>query len=375
MVRMRREMTRANQRPPGERRDASMRRRSNGRRGMLRPVLAVLAGLLIATTAGAEDWRGPTTGPVGAEGKRVVVVAENMRNDGIGGIVAGLNEAAGVLGWHIIVLDAAGDVTKTADALRIAVSSDVGDGTTADGVILAGLDAVRGMADYGDVARTRTLPVVGWHVGPQPGPVPSTPVAVNVTTDPAEVARLAADVAIAEARGHAGVVILTDYRYAIAISKARGMANRIKACVQCTLLELVDLPLADTATRMPAEIARLRRQHGDQLTDILAINDLYFDDATAELQREGVAPDRLALISAGDGSPSARDRIRRGYYQTATVAEPLPLQAWQLLDELNRLMARQPVSGFIAEPSVVTQADPEPATVDFRTIYRQIWRR
>ncbi|HEV2678198.1 MAG TPA: substrate-binding domain-containing protein [Aliidongia sp.] len=331
--------------------------------------------ILIGPPAAAQEWHGPTTGPAAAPGKRIVVVAENMRNDGIGGIVADLNEAAGVLQWHIVTLDAAGDEARLADALRISVSGDVGDGTAADGVVLAGLDAVRGMPDYGDAAQERALPLVGWHVGPRPGPVPSTPVAINVTTDPAAVARLAAKAAITRSNGRAGVVILTDYRYAIAVSKARGMANSIKACGQCTLLELVDVPLADTATRMPVEIARLMQQYGGELTDILAINDLYFDDATAELQREGIAPDRISLISAGDGSPSALDRIQRGYYQTATVAEPLALQAWQLLDELNRLMARQPVSGFVADPIVVTRTDPAPAVADFRTIYRRIWQR
>lgn len=364
-------MTRANQRPRDGTFEASSRLRRAGRRWALLSLFSILIG----SAAVAQEWHGPTTGPAAVEDKRIVVVAENMRNDGIAGVVDGLTEAAAVLRWHLTILDAAGDLTKTADALRIAVSSDIGDGTTADGVVLAGLDAIRGMPDYGDRASERRLPLVGWHVGPQPGPVPSTPIAVNVTTDPAAVARLAANAAIAESKGHAGVVILTDYRYAIAISKARGMANRIKTCVQCTLLEMVDVPLADTATRMPAEIERLLRQHGDQLTDILAINDLYFDDAIAELEREGVRPDRLALISAGDGSPSALDRIRRGYYQTATVAEPLALQAWQLLDELNRLMAHQPVSGFVAEPAVITRTDPAPAAPDFRAIYRGIWQR
>jgi ribose transport system substrate-binding protein len=328
-------------------------------------------GTLATLTAGAEDWLGPTTGPAAQPDKRIIVVAEDMRNDGIGGIVGGLDEAADVLGWHLVVLDAAGSPTGLPSVLRAAVSDE----TAADGVVLVGLDAVRGMPDYGDAAKERHLPMVGWHVGPEPGPVASTPVAVNVSTDPREVARLAADTAIEQSGGRAGVVILTDYRYAIAVAKARGMANRVKTCARCTLLEIVDLPLADSGRLMPAELARLRQQHGARMTDILAINDLYFDDAVENLQHEGVPSDALSLISAGDGSPSALDRIRRGYYQTATVAEPLALQAWQLLDELNRLMARQPVSGFVAKPSVVTRTDPAPEGADFRTIYRRIWQR
>ncbi|WP_189049145.1 substrate-binding domain-containing protein [Aliidongia dinghuensis] len=326
---------------------------------------------IVARPAAGAGWHGPPAGPAGAEDKRIAVVALDMRNDGVSGVVDGLTEAAGVLGWHLVVLDGAGDPTDLAAALRTAVAED----TAADGVVLVGLDAVRERPYYGAAAEARLLPLVGWHVGPQPGPVPSTPVAVNVTTDPRTVARLAAEAAISRSGGHAGVVILTDYQYAIAVAKARGIANRIRACAQCNLLELVNLPLTETGRRMPAEMARLLKQYGDALTDVLAINDLYFDDAVGELQQEGVPTDRLSLISAGDGSPSARDRIRRGFYQTATIAEPLELQAWQLLDELNRLMAHQPTSGFVAEPEVVTRADPEPEDPDFRASYRRIWQR
>lgn len=352
-------------------------RRPSGARWRVLSALVLCAGLASGAVARAEEWLGPNAGPSAAPGRRIVVVAENMRNGGISGLVDGMQEAAGVLGWHLEILDAAGDPNRLSAALKTAVSADPGDGAgPADGLVLAGMDAVRNMPDFGASVEASRLPVVGWHVGPQPGPVASTPVAVNITTDPAVVARLAAEQVINRSTGHAGVVILTDYQYAIAVSKARVMANRIRGCERCTLLEVIDLPIAETASRMDAEVERLRSLYGDQLTHILAINDLYFDDATGELQREGVPLDRMSLISAGDGSPSARDRIRRGYYQTATAAEPLPLQAWQLLDELNRLMAHQPVSGFIASPILITREQPAPLDgVDFRRIYREIWGR
>jgi len=345
--------------------------RSLGWRSRLVVVIGV--GLASVGASRAADWQGPTSGPPAPPGKHITVVAENMHNDGIAGLIDAMKEAAAVLDWHLDILDAGGDGQRLSVALK-AASGEAGG--RVDGLVLVGMDAVRNMPDFGDSVDASQLPVVGWHVGPQPGPVASTPVAVNITTDPAEVARLAADQVIQHPDGHAGVVIFTDYQYAIAVAKARVMANSIRGCEQCTLLEVVDLPLAETATRMGEEIDRLRSLYGYALTHILAINDLYFDDATGELLREDVPPDHLSLISAGDGSPSARDRIRRGYYQTATVAEPLPLQAWQLLDELNRVMAHQPVSGFVASPIVITGSQTSPATEgDFRGVYRKIWGR
>ena len=41
----------------------------------------------------------------------------------------------------------------------------------------------------------------------------------------------------------------------------------------------------------------------------------------------------LSMLSAGDGSESAFLRIRTGSFQTGTVAEPLNLHGWQLVDE------------------------------------------
>lgn len=40
-----------------------------------------------------------------------------------------------------------------------------------------------------------------------------------------------------------------------------------------------------------------------------------------------------------DGDASEFERIRSGDYQRASIAEPLYLQGWQLIDELNRARA------------------------------------
>ena len=59
-------------------------------------------------------------------------------------------------------------------------------------------------------------------------------------------------------------------------------------------------------------------------------------------------------VAAGDGSESAFQRIKTGQYQSITVAEPLNLQGWQLVDELNRAISGEECSGYVTAPSVVT---------------------
>jgi ribose transport system substrate-binding protein len=61
------------------------------------------------------------------------------------------------------------------------------------------------------------------------------------------------------------------------------------------------------------------------------------------------------ILVAADGNRSAYDRIRQGgQYQQVTASEPIELQAFQALDELNRAFNKQAPSGFIQNPYLVT---------------------
>ena len=144
------------------------------------------------------------------------------------------------------------------------------------------------------------------------------------------------------------------------------------------------MALSESAARMPAAARELLAAHGARWTHALAINDIYFDYAVPVFIESGVASRAISLLSAGDGSAPAFLRIRAGTYQTGTVAEPLNLQGWQVVDELNRLMAGQPVSGFVAPVHLVTAeniaVDGGPRYVydpdnGYRDLYRRIWKR
>lgn len=90
---------------------------------------------------------------------------------------------------------------------------------------------------------------------------------------------------------------------------------------------------------------------------VLAIKDICFDDAVPVLIEAAVPNGAISPPSAGDGSASALLRIRAGTCHTGTVAEPLNMQGWQVIDELNRLLAGQAVSGFVAPVHLVSVQD------------------
>ncbi|MCB8876618.1 substrate-binding domain-containing protein [Acidisoma silvae] len=295
-------------------------------------------------------WDGPTTGPKAVKGKSVVVVAGDMKNGGILGATKGFQEAAKLLDWNVRVIDGAGTVSGRTSAFSQALA------LKPDGIVLEGFDPIEQRPGL-QAAQAANIPIVAWHASPKVGPIAGTDVRVNVSTDAMLVAEAAADWAYIDANGKPAVVVFTDGQYQIAVAKAKEMERIIKA-MGGKVLAYEDTPIADTSTRMPQLTTSLLQKFGAKWTHSLAINDIYFDFMGPSLEDAGVdGTGNPKSVAAGDGSRSAYERIRAGQYQSVTVAEPLTLQGWQLVDEMNRAFAGQPWSGYVAPFHVVTQAN------------------
>lgn len=304
-------------------------------------------GVVAKYASKVDTWDGPTSGPKAAEGKFVVIVAADMKNGGILGVVNGIQEAAQAIGWKVTVLDSAGSIEGRTAAFGQALT------LKPNGIIIAGFDAVEQKPAMAE-ARKAGIPMVAWHAAPHVGPVDDVGVFANVTTDPMEVSKAAADYAFVDAGGKPGVIIFTDSTYAIAIAKADAMKKQIEA-LGGTVLEYVDTPIAETSQRMPQLTTTLLQKYGPKWTHSLAINDIYFDFMGPSLSAAGIPGDGAPKsVAAGDGSESAYQRIRSKQYQSVTVAEPLNLQGWQLIDEMNRAFAGAQWSGYVSPLHVVT---------------------
>ncbi|MEM1346359.1 MAG: substrate-binding domain-containing protein [Pseudomonadota bacterium] len=310
------------------------------------PVAEAMA--LVEKHAGQKTaWDGPTSGPAAAADKTVVVLAADMKNGGILGVTNGVEEAAAAIGWEVRILDGAGSVSGRTAAFGQAMALQP------DGIIVNGFDLVEQQAAL-EQAVAAGIPIAAWHASPNIGCNPAEGVSVNVSTDAMEVSASAAQWAFADAGGKPGVVIFTDSTYSIAIAKADRIKEEIER-LGGTVLEYVDTPIADTSSRMPTLTTALLQRHGAKWTHALAINDIYFDFMGPSLAAAGIAGDGAPkAVAAGDGSESAYQRIRSAQYQAVTVAEPLNLQGWQLVDELNRAMQGEACSGYIPPLHVVT---------------------
>ena len=330
--------------------------------------------IVAAASRPGLEWRGPTAGPKAARNKTIALWADNLRNGGVLGAAVGVREAARQIGWPVRLFHSDGTTAGMKASLANAIAAG------SDGIIVLAGDH-RQMDPQLRAAAEDGAKIVGWHVAAAPGPIPASPISVNISSDPLEVASVTALAALLPTRGDAGVVIFTDNSIEIARAKSEQMIAVIRGAGG-TLLEVLDIPLAAVPQKMPDATSALLARHGPRWTHALAINDIYFDYAVAQMSSQGLSGRELTLLSAGDGSASAILRIMAGSFQSSTVAEPLNLHGWQLIDEMNRLFCDFGLTNFVAPAHLLTRAniaydggprmmfDPDNG---YRDSYRHIW--
>ncbi len=293
-------------------------------------------------------WDGPIEGPRAVYDKNVIFVASDLRNGGVYGVARGMSEANSHLDWHLRFIDGLGSEVRQGAAIRKAI------GFEPDAIVLGGIDASR-HKDVLLLAQSKGIVIIGWHATEAAGISAENGLYTNITTDPYDVAEIAALLAIVDSGGKANALIFTDPNYKIATLKSDAMAETIKRCKRCELLEVKPLHLDKIAEQMPSTMDSLWSQYGQRITHILAINDLYIDYAIPSLESyQQKYPNVPSNISAGDGSKAAYKRIDNDKFQLATVPEPLYLQGWQIIDELNRAFSNLPPSGYSAPVHLVT---------------------
>jgi ribose transport system substrate-binding protein len=318
-------------------------------------------------------WNGPTHGPTAVAGRSIVYVAQTMTNPGVAGAAEGVREAARVIGWDVRVIDGGG----TPAGIQAAMSEAVD--VRPSGIVIGGFDP--GSTSQ-QVARANAagIPLIGWHAVASPGPSRRPRLFTNVTTKVEEVARASGQWVISSSHGTAGAVVFTDASIPFAKYKSDLIRKELATCAGVRLLAYENIPRPDASSRTPREISSLLSRFQGSWTHSVAINDLYFADAAPAFRaagKNGAGPP--FNIGAGDGDPSAFERINSGQYQAATVPEPLSLQGWQIVDEFNRAFSGRPASGYVAPVHISTADNSQGATswdpVGYREAYRKIWGR
>ncbi|GCB52188.1 substrate-binding domain-containing protein [Streptomyces sp. NL15-2K] len=318
-------------------------------------------------------WNGPTSGPTAVPGRTIAYVAQTMTNPGVAGAADGVREAARVIGWNVRVIDGGG----TPAGIQAAMSDAVA--LRPSGIVIGGFDPD---STSQQVARANAarIPLIGWHAVAAPGPSRRPELFTNVTTRVEDVAGVSAQWVISSSRGNAGVVVFTDASIPFARNKSELIRQELATCSGVKLLAYENIPIPDASSRTPREVASLLSRFQDRWTHSVAINDLYFADAAPAFRAAGKQGSGPPFnIGAGDGDPSAFQRINSRQYQAATVPEPLSLQGWQIVDEFNRAFSGRPASGYVSPVHIATSDNSDGDTAwdppGYREAYRKIWGR
>lgn len=304
-------------------------------------------------------------------GAVIAFVASDLSNGGITGVLKGVKEAAMHLNWTVKVYDGQATPNGRTTAMNAAIADKV------DALILGGTDATEQAAQI-VTANAAKIPVFGWHSGPKPGP--GLGMKTNVTTDPLIVSEEAASYAIAKSgKTKFGAVIFTDSQYAVAIAKSDAIAKKLRTSPYATVLEIKDSPISSASQQMPAIISSMLQQYGSKFTYFFGINGAYANGAAPALQSAGISgTGKPYAIAAGDGDAAELNRIRTSKYQLATVAEPLYLQAWQLVDAINSTFGKKSIAMWAALPGLIDKSNVpttdvfDPAS-GYRNIYLKVW--
>jgi ribose transport system substrate-binding protein len=194
---------------------------------------------------------------------------------------------------------------------------------------------------------------VGLHAAGYPGPQPDINLFVNIQEDPVEIGKAEAAWVVADSNGTARAVVLSHNEYAIAKVKSTATKDEIEKCAGCKVLEYVNLPASEAAQRQPQLTTSWVQRFGTPLYATSVATTI--GTAVPSSGAAASTPSQVKLVAA-DGNRSAYDRIRKGgQYHTVTVSEPIELQAYQAIDELNRAFHGEKPSGFVQPPFLVTK--------------------
>ena len=291
-----------------------------------------------------NEWRGPTSSPKPEPGKHIAYISNDENNDAARAWGQAIAEAGGKIGWEVTIIDGKATPVGWINAFNQAIALGV------DGIITSA-DAASLQEPIGS-AKAAGIPIVGIHAAALPGPDAELGLFTNIQQDPREIGKAQADWVIADSDGKARVIVTSHNEFAIAEAKSRATEARLKQCPDCEVLEYVNSPIAEVAQRQPQLVTSWVQKYGTPLY-VTAVADYTLDFQVPALRSAGVDPSAVKLVGA-DGQRSAYERIRSGEYQVVTVSEPVEMQAYQAVDEVNRALAGQEPSGFVQAPYLVT---------------------
>jgi ribose transport system substrate-binding protein len=311
---------------------------------------------------------GPPVDGSALNGKKIWVVT-NVNVSQNTPIVAGIKEAAGLLGAKVTVFDAAGKVPEMNRGMSQAVAAG------ADAIVMPGIDPAL-TSEPLDKARAKGIPVVDAY-GTSLDTKKLAGNFAHVSILFRDGGKLQADYLIAHSKGEpVNAVIFNDSEFASEVQRAQGMQQELKRlCPKCKV-QVKDVQLAKVQTELKTLTQNLLRKDP-------SINYLLADyDYQAQFIVPGVlaagAADKVFVVSADAAAPNL-DLVRKGQ-QLVDIGEPLTWSGWALVDEVVRAMNKKPAIDEKIPQRVLDKSNLPPTNDeaqmfgnDYIAGYKQLW--
>jgi ribose transport system substrate-binding protein len=284
-------------------------------------------------------------------------------------IIAGIKQAASLLGAKVTVFDAAGKVPDMNRGMSQAVAAG------ADAILMPGIDPAL-TSEPLDKARAKGIPVVdAYGTSLDTKKLPGNFAHVSILFR--DGGKLQADYLIAHSKGKpVNAVIFNDSEFASEIQRAQGMQQELKRlCPKCKF-QVKDVQLAKVQTDLKTLTQNLLRKDP-------SINYLLADyDYQAQFIVPGVlasgAADKVFVISADAAAPNL-DLVRKGQ-QLVDIGEPLTWSGWALVDEVVRAMNKKPAIDEKIPQRVLDKSNLPPTNDEAQMFgdqyiagYKQLW--
>jgi ribose transport system substrate-binding protein len=303
------------------------------------------------------DGFGPAIKP--PAGKHIVAIECSSLGVGCVQGATAVKEAAGSLGWSADVVNGKGDPTVWNSAIQNAVAS------RADGIVLMAISPEL-VKDGIAKAKAAGIPVAAALVGPKADAL--------AVPDAQDGGQSMAAYLTQVSGGKANILVLSDAEFALTDARNKAMTSALgQSCLGCKV-KTVEFTFATMPTKLPGQIASTLQ--ADPAIDYVVAP----FDAAATFVRQGIQQGGgKAKLASFEGDPPTLKTIGDGV-QIADLATPNVWVGWQSVDNIARILLKQPVADAPLPTRLFTTENKGDAAdwdgdFDFKSKYKHLWGR
>ena len=287
------------------------------------------AAQAVKTAEALPHWQTPGA-PINMSklrGKKVWVLTSTLAVPFVADIVKGVQQAAKVAGWHLIVIDGQGDVAKWNNSLAEAVSEH------AAAIISVAASPVV-MKTEMKKAQAAHIPLIDVLTADEASPlVPGTYAHVSISFYRS--GELQADYVIAQSKGKANVLIFGDNEFPGEVTRVQGMMHQFHTLCPGCHVTFQDTQVGSLATQLPNLTQSLLRRN-PSIRWVLPTYDAQALYIVPAIKQMGLA--KTVHVVSSDAVTSNLIWVAHSNVQVADVGEPDVWTGWAAVDEIARAM-------------------------------------